>query len=1428
MKKRLLALLLTVTMVMGMFVMPVAAESTGMEPTEPKTCPHCGVAWDKCNWQVLIIEEPDKTIPDGHYYLTEDLNITTRYKVGTSDGQTADLAVDVCLDLRGFDMTQTTADCRAFYVYDYSTLSIMDSAGGGAITGTGATGSNAAGGTIYACKDATVNLYSGTLTNAQTDRTGSGGILFLNTDAVFNMYGGIIDASQVTHSADYTSARGPAIFTNGTVNISGGMVIGGQSYQGASIGVSTTGVVNVSGGTLLGGTSTSHGGNLYSQGTVNISGGLITGGYATGGRGGCVYSSGTSADLQISGGVIENGQCSSGGGNVSAYGGKLTVTGGTIRGNMYTSTSATFSGAPIINNNDYEGLQITGGTMDFSGLTEGAEILISGERTITDATVTTNAQQLLDSGILKPSTRYDLQVVDGALVTSLDDNGYCPHCQQEITWVPYAADIATSGHYYIPSGGVSLPDGSAGLTIAEGVDIVLNLAHGSAKPATQYQVAGTLSVLSTAGSVGRVTTSATESTLNGATLNVTGTLNLYDGILGSKSGVTTTGNGGVVYLNGGKLNMYGGWITGNTAANGGALYMNGSAATVNMHGGVISGGTATAGGGNVYMYRGTFNMNGGLILNGSANAAGNIYNNTSGKLNINGGIVALGTATGTGGNLRHAATSCVTTMTDGLFYGGTAPDGGNCYINNGKFTMTGGSIADGTATTGHSGNIYAHAGYYYINKGEEPTSNWLKIGDKDPTDSIPAPQIIGGRAATSGGNINATGNLTLGDCFIAGGRAAKGDNMVLGDKAYFTVEAGLTGELVIYLTTARVNQLKDDRALANTTCTELNADLYAENYDMAYLLPTAEGKLGLGGAALVEVATGKQTWFVDAQAAADACKATQYVRLYAPESTLEMDGMLVLDMNGCDLTVTGSGKLYGFDTANDEYEVYGTATVTGVTVEPMYMAPNNRRYVTVSDETGTSFHRLRMGISHVALRPAVSGLYYKGLWQCDSVLAEKIDTYGVAVSLENMPGADFATDEDTLYTVLAGDTFESGTAQPSAMIANILSEGSDNDSNGRTPIYATTYAVMTDGTVLAGDDNQLQDNGVDYSLYDLFRSVNRIWPKLSDDQKASVKTLYGVDVPTMESWELYNITAAINGTPAYRPLKILTLGHSLALDAGHMLNLVAGTEGFSGLTVATLYYSGCPLYKHVKHLQEDLPEYNFYLSSSDTPDQIPTITKGVTMKYGIEYDDWDIIIMQGGVFEIAYSDKYTDGNIQIIQDYVNQHKTNPDAIFAWNSPWAPPTTNSLRDKYPYEPNSYYTSYEAFNHDRTTMYNAITQCLADHIVTDDSFIYLIPSCTAIENALSSYLEETDLHRDYVHMSDLGRVITSYTWYCTLAGIDHLDEVKLDAIPVAFLKSTSDKTQDRVLTDAEKAVILESVNNALADPLHMTQSVYTTAP
>lgn len=295
-----------------------------------------------------------------------------------------------------------------------------------------------------------------------------------------------------------------------------------------------------------------------------------------------------------------------------------------------------------------------------------------------------------------------------------------------------------------------------------------------------------------------------------------------------------------------------------------------------------------------------------------------------------------------------------------------------------------------------------------------------------------------------------------------------------------------------------------------------------------------------------------------------------------------------------------------------------------------------------------------------------------------------------------------------------------------------------------------------------------------------------------------------------------------------KELKVLTLGHSLAVDSGHMLALVAAAEGYEDLTVGTLYYSGCPLSKHVEFLQNDAREYDLYLSSTKTADTPPKILKDVTMGEALKQDYWDIIILQGTPFDMAAKERYLDGNIQAIQKYVNDNKLNPNAVFGWHMTWATPVDNDLRDTYPNpENNVYYKKYEVYNDDRSAVYNGNTENTSAYIATDDSFSYIIPSGTAIENALSSYLEEKDLYRDYAHATDFGRVIASYTWFCVLTGVEKLEEIKLDAIPKAFFRSTQG-TEDRVLTQAEKDLIIESVNNALANPFEMTQSQFTQAP
>ena len=76
---------------------------------------------------------------------------------------------------------------------------------------------------------------------------------------------------------------------------------------------------------------------------------------------------------------------------------------------------------------------------------------------------------------------------------------------------------------------------------------------------------------------------------------------------------------------------------------------------------------------------------------------------------------------------------------------------------------------------------------------------------------------------------------------------------------------------------------------------------------------------------------------------------------------------------------------------------------------------------------------------------------------------------GVAVSLTDLPGADFATDADTLYT----------TGTTGVMVQNILTGDTEDADRAITDIYAAAYVKLPDGTV------QVSDAEIAYSLYDI-------------------------------------------------------------------------------------------------------------------------------------------------------------------------------------------------------------------------------------------------------------------------------------------------------------------------------------------------------
>lgn len=374
-----------------LLVVLIALLAGNVSAAESYVCQDCGKSYADCNWQPWTITNggTETTLAaDGHYYLTGDVtNITSQLRIG--DGTNG---VNITIDLRGYTMSSTK---RVFGVYANSTLSIVDSVGGGVIQGK-QTATSQVGGTIRVNKNATLNLYGGTVKDAATaDHAAYGGVIATEDGScTINIAGGSVIGNAF---APY----GGAIYAakNSVVNISAGSVTGSSAWQGGAIYLNKS-TLNVTGGTIYGGTATTtnaaegaeagYGGAVYgyngSQITVN--GGAIYGGTAY--HGGAIALMSSQLDVQ-SGSIY--------GGSVNGYGSAVhlladtlnetapvpctvNITGGTVTGQQDSGKAAI-----TIASHAHE-LNMSGGTITGAGKPGAGGSAISGQGTIATINLT--------------------------------------------------------------------------------------------------------------------------------------------------------------------------------------------------------------------------------------------------------------------------------------------------------------------------------------------------------------------------------------------------------------------------------------------------------------------------------------------------------------------------------------------------------------------------------------------------------------------------------------------------------------------------------------------------------------------------------------------------------------------------------------------------------------------------------------------------------------------------------------------------------------------------------------------------------------------------------------------------------------------------------------------------------------------------------
>ena len=261
-----------------------------------------------------------------------------------------------------------------------------------------------------------------------------------------------------------------------------------------------------------------------------------------------------------------------------------------------------------------------------------------------------------------------------------------------------------------------------------------------------------------------------------------------------------------------------------------------------------------------------------------------------------------------------------------------------------------------------------------------------------------------------------------------------------------------------------------------------------------------------------------------------------------------------------------------------------------------------------------------------------------------------------------------------------------------------------------------------------------------------------------------------------------------------KTMKVLTLGNSFSENAHSHLIQIMEAQGMEEVVLGNLVKSGCDLATHLSSAQTD---YSNYMYSKFVLGEERKVSPKFTVKKALEDEDWDMIILQQVSGQSGQPATYGNTLTALI-NYCKQY-VKADCKFGWHMTWA------------YQQNSTHQSFANYGKNQTTMYSSIVGAVQSQIVPNTDFVTIIPAGTAIQNARSGYFGDT-LTMDGYHLNPLGCYIVGYTWYKTLTGD-----------PLAELQYLPDALN---LTETDQALILESVNNAVATPFAVTPSQHTT--
>lgn len=244
-------------------------------------------------------------------------------------------------------------------------------------------------------------------------------------------------------------------------------------------------------------------------------------------------------------------------------------------------------------------------------------------------------------------------------------------------------------------------------------------------------------------------------------------------------------------------------------------------------------------------------------------------------------------------------------------------------------------------------------------------------------------------------------------------------------------------------------------------------------------------------------------------------------------------------------------------------------------------------------------------------------------------------------------------------------------------------------------------------------------------------------------------------------------------------MKLLAIGNSFSQDATTFLYQILQAAGVE-CEINNLYIGGCPLEKHWKNIEEDLPEYLLQVNGVSTE-------RMVSIRQMLEEGNWDIIVTQQASGFSGWKDSYEPflGNML---EYLR--KMAPEAKIFLHETWA------------YETDSTHTHFARYNRSQQEMYARLEDAYCS--MAEKYQLPMIRSgklVQAIRQQPRYASRELCICRDGFHMHYIyGRYATACAWAKTLFGVNVTGNAY---IPVTE-KLPDEQADLQILADLQKLV------------------------